>query len=114
MAAAALANLNDGQRADLKIGKSADLAPITQPEAAAMLNVSERLLRDAKAIERAAPELAREVKAGSKTITQAGRAFRGGPSPSRARSVPSPPTQESLTPCRAGRGALGASGPLQV
>ncbi len=46
--------------------KSANLptsAPVTQAAAASMLNVSERSVRDAKAIERDAPKLAQQVTA---------------------------------------------------
>jgi len=71
MVAAKLANMPHGT--NQWTGNSA--AP-TQPEAAAMLNVSERLVRDAKAIERDAPELAAEVTSGEKTVTQAKREMR--------------------------------------
>jgi len=53
-------------------GKSADL-PTSQPEAAELLNVSERLLRDARAVRKADPEKAAEVERGEKTVTQAKR-----------------------------------------
>jgi len=64
MVASGLANLPNGS--NQWVGKFADPtqpepaapkpAPVTQPEAAALLNVSERLVRDAKAIKRANPE----------------------------------------------------------
>jgi len=72
MVAASLANLADGQRADLKVGKSADLTPITQPEAAKMLNVSERLVRDAKVVERDGSDaLVNAVKGGTVSVSAA-------------------------------------------
>ena len=51
-----LANLEHGQRADLKSCNFATLPPVTLADAADLLNVSKRLVCDAKAIKRANPE----------------------------------------------------------
>ena len=56
--AAELANLDHGEH---KTGKSAGL---TQPEAADQMQVSERLVRDAKMVQREAPDLAAKVVRG--------------------------------------------------
>jgi phage N-6-adenine-methyltransferase len=67
MIAARMANMRQGARTDLQ--PSADLPKVvSQPEAAEMLNVSERSVRDAKLIEREAPELAERVMAGEVTV----------------------------------------------
>jgi N6-adenosine-specific RNA methylase IME4 len=55
--------------------KSANLptSTITQPEAAKLLNVSERTGRDAKVILSSAPDLAQKIEAGEMTVCQAKR-----------------------------------------
>ncbi len=69
--AAELANLESGQSA----GRSANLptSAITQSEAAALLDVSPRTLRSAKAIKAADPELFEKVKRGEVTIEAASK-----------------------------------------
>ena len=71
MVAARLANLGDGIRKD----RSANLptSAVTQPEAAKLLNVSERSLRDAKLIQREDPELAKDIDSGKLNINAAKR-----------------------------------------
>lgn len=64
-----LANIDHGDIGgghDRQTGKSAGL--VTQTEAAALLNVSERMVRDAKSVQREAPELAAKVAAGGLTV----------------------------------------------
>jgi hypothetical protein len=75
MVAEKLATLQDGQRAD-KLRNTANLPVVTRPQAAARLNVSERLLDDARAVRKASPKLAAEVERGEKTVTQAKREVR--------------------------------------
>lgn len=48
--AARIANLEHGQRTESR--KFAELAPLTQTQAAALLNVSERSVQDVKRLER--------------------------------------------------------------
>ena len=70
MVAARLANMDvgDAHRPN-KVGKLADLPnPVTQSRAAEMLNVSPRSVRDAKVIEREAPELAERISSGEITV----------------------------------------------
>ena len=69
MVAAKLANMEPG--GDRQSQKhSADLRnAISQPEAAKMLNVSERLLQDAKAVIREAPEQVAAIESGDKTVS---------------------------------------------
>jgi hypothetical protein len=71
MVAARLANMKQGARTDLR--SSANLPEVSQPTAAAMLNVSERLVHSAKAVQEssAAPELQRAVERGEGTVTTA-------------------------------------------
>ncbi len=72
MIADSLATMNAG--GDRQSEHSATLPnAITQPEAAEMLNVSERLVQDARALRKASPELAEQVTRGEKTVTQARR-----------------------------------------
>lgn len=47
------------------------IPPISQPEAADMLNVSERTLRTVKAVEREAPELIPQMEAGKMSANEA-------------------------------------------
>jgi len=77
MVAARLANLNksdtlrQGSRpANLPIGA------VSQPEAAELLNVGERTVRDAKLIEREAPVLAEQVMRGEKSVHAAKQEIR--------------------------------------
>ena len=65
MIAAELSNLKNGQKTS-----SANLPsrPVTQPEAAAKLKVSERSVRDAKKLIEEKPDAVAAVKAGEKTI----------------------------------------------
>ena len=60
--ASRLATLSDGQRADYS--RSANLPTLSQSAAAKMLNVSERMVRIVKAIERQAPERLNFPRAG--------------------------------------------------
>lgn len=67
MVAARVANLKHGQRAD----RAANL-PVSQAEAAAMLNVSERSVRSAEAVrEQGVPELAAKVESGELAVSTA-------------------------------------------
>lgn len=71
MVAANLANLSDGQR---KVVRSANLptSPVSQPEAAKMLNVSERSVRTAKQVQKSGvPELVKAVEEGSVSVSAA-------------------------------------------
>jgi len=72
--AAKIANLSDGVRKD----RSANLPtlPVSQPEAAKLLNVSERSVRDAKLIEREAPELVEKISSGDLSIHAAKKIVR--------------------------------------
>lgn len=70
MVAAKLAKMQQGARTDLV--HSANLPEVSQTQAAAMLNVSERLLRTAKAVQaQGAPELVKAVEAGKVTASAA-------------------------------------------
>lgn len=74
MVAARLANMRQGARTDLA-EPSANLPKVAQPEAAAMLNVSERSVRAAKAVQdKAVPELARAVEFGKLAVSAAAQA----------------------------------------
>lgn len=66
---AALANLEHGDNQHGRTGKSA--APITQAQAAEMMGVSERLVRDAKMVQEKAPDLAAKVKSGELKVSKA-------------------------------------------
>jgi len=66
--ASRLATLSDGQRADYS--RSANLPTLSQSAAAKMLNVSERMVRTVKAIEREAPERLSEINLGKETATK--------------------------------------------
>ena len=67
--ASRLANMRQGERTDIE--PSADLPNvISQAEAAKMLNVSERMVRTVKAIEREAPERLGEINSGKETATK--------------------------------------------
>lgn len=70
--ASRLANMQVGN-----FSKSANLPiSISQPEAAKMLNVSERTIRSVKAIERDAPELIPEIEKGKITVHKAEKEIR--------------------------------------
>lgn len=70
MVAANLANMRQGKRTDLQ--PSANLPEVSQPEAAALLNVSERTLRTAKSIhEHGAAELIQAVEQGVVSVSAA-------------------------------------------
>lgn len=69
MVATKLATMKQGARNDLE--PSADLRNVSQEQAAKSLGVSTRLVQQAKVIEREAPELAKEVEAGTMTISAA-------------------------------------------
>jgi hypothetical protein len=57
--------------------KSANLpTSISQPEAAKLLNVSERSIRSVKAIERESPERISEIESGKATVNQVQKAVR--------------------------------------
>jgi hypothetical protein len=63
MVAAKLANMVQGQRTDIE--PSANLQNVSRAEAASMLNVSERSVNTAKAVEAKAPaEVVRAVEQG--------------------------------------------------
>lgn len=67
MVAARIATLQDGER---KVGKFADVP--TQPQAAQMLNVSERTVRSARAVQsQGAPELVAAVETGKVSVSAA-------------------------------------------
>ena len=66
--AARVATLQDGQRADYS--RSADLPTLTQAEAAELFNVSERMIRTVKAIEREAPERIVDIESGGMSATK--------------------------------------------
>jgi ParB-like chromosome segregation protein Spo0J len=66
-----VANMRQGERTDLE--PSANLPKVSQSEAAKMVGVSERLVRDAVKVKKAAPELHEEVKAGRMTVNAAKR-----------------------------------------
>jgi ParB-like chromosome segregation protein Spo0J len=71
MVAARIATLKDGQRAD-KLRKSAEVAPVTQPAAATLLNVSTRSVTNAKQVlDRGTPELVAAVEAGTVPVSAA-------------------------------------------
>src|SRR6266446_470518 len=73
MVAARLANMRQGERTDLE--PPANLPKVSQPEAADLLNVSERSLRDAKMVqEHAEPELIAAVDRGEIAVSQAAKA----------------------------------------
>lgn len=68
--AAKLANMKQGKRTDLQ--PSANLPKvISQPEAAKMLNVSERMIRIVKTIEKQAPKLIEKIESGKMTAHKA-------------------------------------------
>ncbi len=69
--ASKLANLNNGQRATFANLQST--VAITQPEAAAMMNVSPRTVATVKAIEREAPELLTKLESGEMTAHEASK-----------------------------------------
>ena len=72
MVAASLANLSNGQRSS-----SANLpsTPVTQPQAAELLQVSERSVRTAAKVERTAPsEVIEAVKAGNISLNMSAQA----------------------------------------
>jgi DNA modification methylase len=75
--AAGLANMeNGGWRGNQWQSANLPTAKITQAEAAAMLNVSERTLRTVKAVERAAPELLERMESGELTANEAQKAVK--------------------------------------
>jgi len=72
MVAAKLANMNQGARTDLE--HSANLPEVSQPQAAAMLNISERTLRTAKQVHHeGAPELVAAVEQGKVAVSAAAK-----------------------------------------
>ena len=72
MIAAKLANMRQGARTDLEPPANWPEGEVSQPEAAAMLAVSERSLRRARAvIERGVPELQQAVERGEMAISAA-------------------------------------------
>ena len=71
MVAGKLANLNDGQRAD-KVGKFAQLEPVTNTAAAELLNVSERSVKTARKVRDKADEsLVEAVESGTVSVSAA-------------------------------------------
>ena len=58
MVAAKMANMTQG---NFSKAASLPVSPVTQQQAASLMNVSERAVRSAKAIEKAAPEIAERV-----------------------------------------------------
>ena len=97
-----LANLEHGQRADRvdasidasKLGKanvdsSIELStPITQKQAAKLLNVSQSSVKRAKAVREADPELHAKVKSGEVTLNTALKAIKPEPEPPKSRTAP--------------------------
>lgn len=70
LVSAHLANMRQGARTDIE--HSASLPEVSQAEAAALLNVSERSLRTAKTVlEQGAPELVAAVEAGAVSVSAA-------------------------------------------
>ena len=65
--AAELANLDHGERQD----QSCRSATLTQSQAAEQMQVSPRLVADAKMVQREAPDLAAKVKSGEMKVTKA-------------------------------------------
>jgi hypothetical protein len=76
--AAKIANIGLGEaHRPNKVGKFADLtSPVSQPKAAEMLNVGERIVRSYKAVERDAPELTKRIDAGEITVHEAQKEVR--------------------------------------
>ncbi len=70
-AAAKLATMRQGERTDLE--PSANLPKVSQADAAAAMQVSERSIGQVNAIEREAPELVDEIKAGTMTVNKAAK-----------------------------------------
>ena len=78
MVAARLATMRQGERTDLQ--PSATLPKVAQPHAAALMNVSERLLRSAKTVqENGAPALVRAVEQGRLSVSEGAIAARLNP-----------------------------------
>jgi hypothetical protein len=72
MVAARLANMPVGGNQHTRGSANLPTLPVTQPDAAEMLNVSTRSVRDAKAVQtRAVSELARKVEAGTISVSAA-------------------------------------------
>lgn len=72
MVAANIATAKQGERSDLE--PSANLRKVTQPEAAKMLNVSERSVSDAKTVkDKGVPELVEAVEKGEATVSAAAK-----------------------------------------
>jgi len=67
--ASEIANMRQGERTDLQ--PSAKLPKVSQAEAAQIVGVSERLVRDAVKVRNDAPEIFEEVKAGRMTVNAA-------------------------------------------
>lgn len=73
MVAASVATMRQGERTDLQ--PSANLPKVSQSDAAKLLNVSERLVRDAKVVkDRAIPEIVRAVEQGKLPVSEAAHA----------------------------------------
>ena len=70
MVAAKMANMTQG---NFSKAASLPVSPVTQQQAASLMNVSERAVRSAKAIEKAAPEIAERVVAGDISVHAAKR-----------------------------------------
>ncbi|MBT9151376.1 MAG: hypothetical protein DDT40_01569 [candidate division WS2 bacterium] len=69
--AARLADMRQGERTDL-VEPSANLRKvISQPEAAVMLNISERMIQSVKSLEREAPELLPQIERGKISVHEA-------------------------------------------
>lgn len=74
LVASRIANMRQGTRTDLEL--PANLPKVSQPEAAQLLNVSERTLRTVKAIERDAPDLIPMMETGEMTASKATQVMR--------------------------------------
>jgi hypothetical protein len=76
--AARLANMTKGNPTGANQWKSANLpiSTISQEDAAELLNVSPRIIRAVKAVERAAPELVEKIERGEMTAHEAEKAIR--------------------------------------
>ena len=78
MVAASLANMRQGSRTDLR--PSANLPEVSQPQAAALLNVSERALRSAAGVRTSGePELIKAVEQGKLSVSAGEKAARLAP-----------------------------------
>lgn len=76
--AAEMATLVNGSNQYKKVGTQ-NCAPITEPQAASMMNVSERSVQQAKSVKKSSPELFEKVKAGEMSVATAERQLKPNP-----------------------------------